>query len=236
MIFLLNTLKEAGVSVYYPIEDKDGGYIQSFPAAEGMRHGVLFSYARGKVMNSPEPAQLKSLGTEMARFHNVSSTIVLEGNNRVFDAATTLFGPLETVRECFLNDQEGFDWLYRAARKVEERLKTLDTANFSSGYCHFDFLPKNFHFDGDKVCLFDFDFFGYGWLVNDIMTFWVHLTLDVFFNRITQEAADKSYAIFLQAYQSQRSLSTDELKAVPYLSLGFWLFYMNFHTTHDQFY
>jgi len=77
---------------------------------------------------------------------------------------------------------------------------------------------------------------GYGWLVNDIMTFWQHLSLDVHFGRIKQEEAHDAYAVFLEAYRAIRPLSKQELAAVPYLSLGFWLFYMQFHTTHDQFY
>jgi Ser/Thr protein kinase RdoA (MazF antagonist) len=51
-----------------------------------------------------------------------------------------------------------------------------------------------------------------------------------------QEEADKAYSLFLHGYREVRSVSENELKAVPYLSLGFWLFYMGFHTTHDQFY
>jgi len=38
------------------------------------------------------------------------------------------------------------------------KLAQLDVSAFSTGYCHFDFLPKNFHFDGDSVTFFDFDF------------------------------------------------------------------------------
>jgi len=116
-----------------------------------------------------------------------------------------------------------------------EKLATLYTPAFSMGYCQFDFLPKNFHFEGDSITLFDFDFLGYGWLVNDVMTFWQHLCLDVHFGKMTQDAADEAYDIFLRAYREIRPLSEQELAAVPYLSLGFWLFYSGFHTTHDLF-
>jgi Ser/Thr protein kinase RdoA (MazF antagonist) len=124
-----------------------------------------------------------------------------------------------------------------AAEQVKQKIEQTDSSDFPTGYCQFDFLPKNFHFDSnDKITFFDFDFFGHGWLVNDIMTFWVHLTLDVFFNRMTQEAADKSLSVFVEAYREHRKISDAELALVPYLGLGFWLFYMGFHTTHDQFY
>ncbi|MBL7756004.1 MAG: hypothetical protein JNL59_01375, partial [Chitinophagaceae bacterium] len=73
------------------------------------------------------------------------------------------------------------------------------------------------------------------WLVNDIMTFWTHLCLDVHFGRITQAEADRSYQLLLTAYRQVRPLSEAELKAIPYLSLGWWCYYMGFHMTHDQF-
>src|SRR5690606_27670583 len=89
--------------------------------------------------------------------------------------------------------------------------------------------------DNDTVTFFDFDFMGYGWLVNDIMSFWQHLMLDVYTGRTTQQAADDSYRIFLEGYRLNRAIREQELAVIPYLSLGFWLFYMGFHTTHDQF-
>jgi Ser/Thr protein kinase RdoA (MazF antagonist) len=135
-----------------------------------------------------------------------------------------------------LEDPAGYAWIEQAAELVVKKLAQLDVSGFSTGYCHFDFLPKNFHFDGDSVTFFDFDFMGRGWLVNDIMTFRQHLTLDVHFGRMSQDAADRDYGLFLDAYRAVRPVSGKELEAVPYLALGFWLFYMHFHTTHDQFY
>ena len=67
-------------------------------------------------------------------------------------------------------------------------------------------------------------------------SFWQHLDVEATLGRITRDAADQAFALFLAAYQSCRPVSEQELEAIPYLSLGFWLFYMSFHTTHDQFY
>ena len=240
---LLLTLRRSGVSVSYPIPGFSGESIQSIAAAEGTRYAVLFSYAPGRSVAQLNPAQLHSLGHEMAGFHNVSSGFQpvagadLAGGGRWhFDLETTLFRPLEKVKPYFAADPAGFAWLQQAAEQVENKLAQLDVSNFSTGYCHFDFLPKNFHFEGDSVTFFDFDFMGYGWLVNDIMTFWQHLRLDVHFGRTTEMAADEDFAGFLKAYREYRSVSPEELEAMPYLSLGFWLFYMSFHTTHDQFF
>ncbi|MEC5145900.1 phosphotransferase [Chitinophaga sp. 212800010-3] len=235
-VALLQALKKAGVSVSYPIPDISGDPVQQLEAIEGTRHAVLFSYAPGKVVRALSENQLRALGQEMARFHNVSSSVQLNETRWDFDLETTLFEPLKMLKPAFAEDPEGYNWLQQAAKQAAEKLSQLNTAEFSKGYCHFDFLPKNFHFEDDSVTFFDFDFMGYGWLVNDIMTFYLHLTLDVFNGRMTQQTADNDYAIFLDAYRQCRPVSEEELAAVPYLILGFWLFYMGFHTTHDQFY
>ena len=236
-IALLFALKQAGVSVSYPITDLKGKAIQAFEAAEGTRYGALFNYAPGKALTVLGEVHLRNLGIEMAKFHNVSSSIILNGSRWEFNLETTLLKPLEMLKSSFVEDAEGYAWMQDAANFVQQQLAKLNTANFSTGYCHFDFLPKNFHFDDEgQVTFFDFDFFGYGWLVNDIMTFWQHLCLDVHFGKMPQEKANKSFALFVEAYRTIRPLSDEELAGVPYLALGFWLFYMAFHTTHDQFY
>ena len=187
---LLLALKQADVSVSYPIPDISGEAIQKLVAVEGERHAVLFSYAPGRPVRILNENQLRVIGHEMARFHNVSSTIGLGKERWNFDLETTLFRPLEMLKSAFAEDPEGYAWLLQAAGNIEKRLSQLNTSEFSNGYCHFDFLPKNFHFEDDSVTLFDFDFMGYGWLVNDIMSFWQNLNLDVYTGRMTQQAAN----------------------------------------------
>lgn len=233
---LLQVLKKAGVSVSYPVPDISGETILTLEAAEGERHAVLFSYAPGHVVRLLNENQLRALGKEMAKFHNVSSGLKLGGERWTFDLETTILKPLEKLKLSFAGDAEGYARLQGMAELVEQKLSQTPASEFSKGYCHFDFLPKNFHFQNDSITFFDFDFMGYGWLVNDIMTFWQHLCLDVYMGRMTQQAADDAYGVFLDGYRTCRDISEQELAMVPYLSMGFWLFYMAFHTTHDQFY
>lgn len=235
-IELLLALRAAGVSVSYPIPDSPGETIQTLEAAEGKRYAVLFSFAPGEAVSILNEEQLRSLGQAVGRFHTISATIQLSDRRWSYTVDTMLYGPLEQLRGTLSGIPDEYAWWQRASERVAKKLDQLGTEGFTKGYCHFDLLPKNFHFEGPAVTLFDFDFLGYGWLVNDIMTFWTHLSLDVHFGRLTQEAADTAYATFLDAYQEHRVLSAAELAAVPYLSLGFWGFYMGFHITHDQFY
>jgi len=233
---LLFILRQADVSISYPITDRHGEVIQSINAIEGPRCAVLFSYAPGQPERTLNERQLYIFGQEMARFHQVSSALTLAGDRWTFDKNTTLFDPLAKLKEAFKNDQESYTWLQNAARRVDSYLASLDTSEFSTGYCHFDFLPKNMHFVGDSITFFDFDFMGRGWLMYDIASFWQHMAIEVYAGRMTQQAFDNNYTIFLSGYRSHRAINEQELAVVPYLALGFWLFYMGFHTTHDQFY
>jgi Ser/Thr protein kinase RdoA (MazF antagonist) len=234
-IELLLAAKEAGVSVSYPIADRTGTVLQSFAAVEGERHAVLFSYAPGHAASILDEAQLRMLGREMARFHNVSAAVRLSDRRWTFDPESTLLKPLQKVTPYFDGLPEEYAWWQQAVAKTTQHLAQIDASGFSTGYCHFDLLPKNFHFDGDVLTLFDFDFFGYGWLVNDLMTFRVQLDLDAHFGRLTHEAACQAFNHLLTAYREIRPLSDEEVATIPWLSLGFWYFYMGFHTTHDVF-
>lgn len=233
---LLLALKDAQVPVAYPIVDISGTAIQVFNAVEGKRCAVLFSYAPGTALTVLNDNQLTNLGRQMARFHNVSATIKSDGKRWQIDVNSTLFEPLALLKNAFAEEPNSYQWLQEAAKGVAKKLATLNTAVFSTGYCHFDMLPKNFHFEGDSVIFFDFDFMGHGWLVNDLMTFQQQLYLDVHFDRVPQEAADRAFALVVAGYREFRDISDEELAAIPYLSLSFWVFYSGFHATHDQFY
>lgn len=233
---LLFYLKDNGVSASFPCLDSSGSAIQKIDAIEGERHAVLFTYAPGNTVKTLNKNQLRSFGAEMAKFHNVSASMQPDQSRWNFDLQTTMFQPLDKIAPGFKEDQETYLWLQQTATEIQLRLSEIDTSNFSKGYCHFDFLPKNMHFDGDKVTFFDFDFMGYGWLVYDISSFCQHLMLDVYTGRMTQEESNIAFDVLLTGYREHRIITEQELATIPYLSIGFWLFYMGFHTTHDQFY
>jgi len=232
---LLSALKKAGVSVSFPVADLSEDSILEIETNHGTRHAVLFTFAPGNPVKVLNEQQLLSFGRQMALFHNVSSVIRLGKERWEFDFETTIDIPLQNLKNAFADLPEEYAWLLSTSSRLKEKLKGLSESAFSYGYCHFDFLPKNLHFENDSVTFFDFDFMGYGLLVNDIMTFWQHLLLEVYTGRMTRHTARESYATFLNGYRKHRFISDDELALTPYLTLGFWLFYMNFHTTHDQF-
>ncbi|MCR8556688.1 phosphotransferase [Mucilaginibacter sp. BJC16-A38] len=231
---LLTILNDKGASVSYPIKDLSGAIIQSFNAAEGTRYGMLFTYAKGRVVNVMNEEQLTTLGREMATVHNITSSIQLNHKRIEFHIDTTIIQPLETVKPAFVELEEEYADLIAVSKTVIAKLNEFDFTNFSYGYCHYDFLPKNFHFDEDnKLTFFDFDFAGKGYLANDITSLYIHYFMEVFMNRQTREQADTAFATFVESYRKVRPLHGDELKAIPYLGFGFWVFYLGFQ--YDNF-
>jgi Ser/Thr protein kinase RdoA (MazF antagonist) len=230
---LLNGLKAAGASVAYPLEDIFNGQIQKFEAAEGIRYGILFSYAEGKPVLDLNDEQLKTVGRQMAAVHNITSIIELKYPRKAYTVDTTLTQPIKVLEPAFAELPDEYAYLKDIALKVIEKLESFNLAAFSYGYCQYDFLPKNFHFsDSGKLTFFDFDFAGQGYLANDLMSFFVHFFMHVYAGKLTEEEADRMYQVFIAAYREVRPVSDEEIGAIPYLGVGFWIFYLGFQQEH----
>jgi len=66
----LKSLKKNNLSVSFPIEDKDGGFIQEINAPEGIRYVVLFSFAQGEKIRFMDIETCFRIGSLMANIHN----------------------------------------------------------------------------------------------------------------------------------------------------------------------
>lgn len=226
---LLTMLKQQGAAVAYPITDLQGVQLQTLFAPEGPRSGVLFSYARGKSVYDLNDAQLRKIGHEMATVHNITAGITLSHGREIYDIQRLLIHPLKTVAPAFKDIPDAYSYLTATAARIAEKLSSFDTAKFSLGYCHYDFLPKNFHFDDqDNLTFFDFDFTGKGWLANDVASFFIHFFIHTANNRISPAEAEREFRVFIEAYREVRPFSEEELAAVPYLGFIFWIFYLGF--------
>jgi Ser/Thr protein kinase RdoA (MazF antagonist) len=234
---LLNILKDGGVPVSYPIRDLLGNEIQHFNAAEGVRYGILFSFAIGKVALIPDNNQLKIIGRNIAAMHNITAACHLQHERPVYDVYSTLERPLKLIADRFAGMPNEYASLQDMADKVIKKLQQFDTSGFSCGYCHYDLLPKNFHFDqGNRITFFDFDWAGKGFLVNDLMTFYVQLFFLIHFQALTREEADRSFAVLVAAYREKRHISETEIAAIPYLGVAFFMYGFGFYEeNYDDF-
>lgn len=226
---LLDIYQVKGAKVSYPIKATDGAQIQSFNAAEGTRYGVLFTFAKGEVVQDLGDQHLKTIGREMALVHQISSTITLKYPRKEFTIDMMLLQPLVVFKPAFEGLEEEYTYLTTSVAKVVAEIEKLDLSKFSYGYCHYDFLPKNFHFENEStLTFFDFDFAGKGHLINDISSFYVHYFMEVLSGKLTQQEADRAFAVFVESYRTIKPLSDEELKAIPYFGFAFWIFYLRF--------
>ncbi len=226
---LLTILKAKGGKVAEALMDLEGKPIQSFQAAEGIRHGVVFRYAPGTNAYDLTDEQLVEIGREMAVNHSITSQIELSYPREEYTIETTIDRPLEVLKPFLKDLPEEYQYLQETAVQVRQKMNSFDLSSFGYGYCHYDYLPKNFHFDeNNAITVFDYDFAGKGFLMNDIMTFMMHYFFHTTLNRISYEEGDRQFAIFIDAYRKVRPVSDQELALMPYLGFGFWLFYLGF--------
>jgi Ser/Thr protein kinase RdoA (MazF antagonist) len=230
---LLTYLRAQGAAVAAPLAAQNGAFLLPLAAAEGERFGVLFTFAPGRVVMDLSEAQLRTMGHEMARLHNLTAGLTLKHPRPGYDLEITLCRPLRVLEPAFRDYPEGYAELEGIVNQALAKLEGTDTKAFSYGYCQYDFLPKNFHFDADdQLTFFDFDFAGPGYLVNDVMTFFVHFFLHRLHHKVSPEEATQAFAVFVAAYREVRPLADAELAAIPYLGVGFWLFYFEFAYRH----
>ncbi len=231
---LLNILYDRGAKVARPLKDLSGEFVQFFNASEGIRHGVLFAYAYGSVQTDLSNQQLETVGREMALIHNICSSMELSWPRKEYNLDTMVINPLERIKPDFEGMDEEYQYLMQTCAKVMKGIESFDLSQFSYGYCHYDYLPKNFHFKDDgSITFFDFDFAGKGYLVNDLASFYAHFFLQVMFNKMTQNEADHAFDVFITSYRNVRPLLDEELRAIPYFGFTWWIFYFGFH--HDNF-
>jgi len=229
-IELLSILKEKGAKVSIPIKDLEGNYIQLFHVAEGVKRGVMFSFAPGKVSYHLNEAQIEIIGHEMARIHNITADMELSNKRKSYDIDALLTNPVIVLKPSFKDLSEEYQYLIEVSDRVANKIRQFDLSKFSYGYCHYDFLPKNFHFtDDNQITVFDFDFAGRGWLANDVASFYVFFFIEVYsVKRLSQVEADWLFAVFIKAYREIRPFSDEELMSIPYLGFAFWVFYLGF--------
>jgi Ser/Thr protein kinase RdoA (MazF antagonist) len=223
-IELLLHLKKKGRGVAAPVTDSGGSYIQEFEAAEGIRYGVMFAYADGKSPMEMDSSQYAIVGKELGLLHLEMGAIKLKYPRKRYSIETMIEDPVKRLKPAFKEFPEGHRFLKKTGEAVSEKLLALNPSKFAYGYCHTDVHLKNLHFnEANVMTLFDFDFFGEGWLVNDLAGFHCH-----YMWHRPLEGEESSWNAFLTAYRSVRPLSAEEEAAIPYLGFAWWTFYLGF--------
>jgi Ser/Thr protein kinase RdoA (MazF antagonist) len=220
-ISLLNDLYTNNISVSCPIADKNGEFVQTITAAEGIRYIVLFSFAQGQAIRKLNAEQSFNLGKVTGQMHLVTqyksygNVPFIYSFDKQLENTLTILSPiliayplqyksLLALKNDFLN--------------IWEKTNEIDIVK---GTCHGDLQAENFHInDEHKITFFDFDFCGYGPLIYDIGVF------------LWYDHKNKNIDIvksFLKGYTTQRPLTPTEISLLPYFGTLRALFQMTLY-------
>lgn len=201
-------LKEYGQHVATPIKTKDDAWLINIDAPEGIRYGVLFTYAKGQRPEINEEDCLL-MGKSLGLLHNCSDTFKHD-NDRSFSLNFDhlLNEPLSVISPIIHNifGEEQVQFLEHTTTNIINELKNR---NLDYGICHGDFHNFNMHLSNRDLEVFDFDCCGYGYRAYDIAVFWWNLKSNY------PQLEEDCWKAFLKGYRSQRSLSEEDMKSLP---------------------
>lgn len=206
----LKHLKKNHFPISYPIKKKDGTYLCEIEAPEGLRYGVLFSYAKGECPKVNTDHSLL-MGNALGKMHARTDAFVTEhtrgfqiDTDYLLDRPASFITP---VMKAYF-DKGTIDSFHDTVENIKEE---LDERNLEIGFCHGDFRPRNMHIHQGKLEIFDFDSCAIGYRAYDIAVAW--------WNMITIYKNDEKecWDAFLQGYMAERELQKDDLYALSFL-------------------
>ncbi|MEI6141617.1 MAG: phosphotransferase [Mariniphaga sp.] len=217
---LLNHLKENHIPISFPIADQDLNFIQEFEAPEGMRHGVLFSFANGEKRSRFTSENSYQVGLAMGRMHKVTDGFELQ--RVTYTPEVLLVNSLKNAQQFYKPDSDEMDFVIRTTSTLLDKYKNIDLNELRIGAIHLDIWFDNMHFDGEEVTIFDFDFCGNGWQCYDIAYYMVQL----YNTNPTETDYQEKLSSFLEGYESIVKISDEEHRIIPLLGISIWFFYM----------
>jgi len=219
---LLILLKEAGKQVAFPIADKSNKFIQEIEAPEGIRFGVLFSFAKGikTAKFSPETSFL--IGQALAKVHQSTENIELKRMS--YNAQNLLKKPVVRIKEFYRKNSSEIEFLETLSAFLTLKMENIDQQKMRYGTVHLDVWFDNLHIDNEKeITFFDFDFCGNGYLCFDISYFMFQLLSTHLNEEEYQVKADS----FIKGYETVTKISNEEKKFLPYACLAIMTYYIS---------
>ncbi|MEZ4804457.1 MAG: phosphotransferase [Bacteroidia bacterium] len=221
MRFLLH-LKDHNCPVAFPIRDAADKLIQELNAPEGLRYGVLFSFADGQKSARFSAETSFYIGKALAQVHQLSENFSLQRIS--YSKDVLLKDSLIRTQAFFTKNSEELQYLGRLADFLGKKFDEVDTQDLRFGAVHMDVWFDNMHFtDQNAVCLFDFDFCGNGYLSLDVSYFLYQL----FSTNLNENDYKEKAEQFLKGYESIHMLSQAEKDFLPYACLAVMNYYLS---------
>lgn len=211
---LLQFLGANGISVSEPIPGKDGVYLRGFNVMEGTRYGVLFQYAEGHERPIQAAADSYIFGESIGHMHKAAEHFESRHAREQLDLEFLIDRPLSIIRPYMEHRLMDYNYLGELAAELKTRILELEIKGLDWGVCHGDLHGNTnaaFTKDG-KLTHYDFDLCGYGWRAYDIAEF--RLAREIHSEHDPKEV-EGLWDAFLRGYGSVRSLSENDLAAVP---------------------
>ncbi|MCG8320477.1 MAG: phosphotransferase [Cytophagales bacterium] len=219
---LLIHLKNNKLPITYPIGDCEGKLIQEFNAPEGIRYGVLFSYAEGQKTARFTPKTSYHIGIILAKIHQVSENFELD--RMTYNSKTLLTDSLRRTKSFFTANSNEMAFIEKTTYYLVEEYKKVNTNHVRQGALHLDVWFDNMHFNGEsRVTIFDFDFCGNGWLCHDI-SYFLYQLYSTHNDNTEYEFKARS---FLKGYDEVIKIGDEEKRIMPITCLAVMLFYIS---------
>ena len=162
-IKLLNLLKENNLGVSFPIQDKNGAFIQEINAPEGIRYVVLFSFAKGGKIRFTDKETCFLIGSLMAKNHNLTSNKTIARIS--YNKESLLELPYEYLKQFFSEKLPEMEFI----KEIGEFFKKTEFETTRNGVVHMDIWYDNMAVTHEKeITIYDFDFCGNGAQVLDV--------------------------------------------------------------------
>lgn len=208
---IMNSLNENGIHTAAPILCKNGKFVWSLNAPEGIRYAVLFAEAK----NTPSNDTVKksfNLGQAIAKMHTVSDEKNYKISRKPIDFVQLIDKPLEKLRP-IMNRQKPDEYQFICNAMENLRIfisNRLTTEKPYYGFCHGDIQLGNVFFQEETPTFFDFDTMGYGWRSHDVS---VHIfNTEQFIDPSFRES--EAYKAFFDGYNAIRQFSKNELECI----------------------
>ncbi|MFC3746052.1 phosphotransferase enzyme family protein [Paenibacillus sp. GCM10012306] len=226
---LLAELHQKGIAVSIPIPRIDGKLINEFNVPEGIRYGVLFSYAEGHERHIRTPEDSYAVGKAAAEIHKASEGFRSSHNRGELNLEHLIDKPLRIIQAHMAHRRQDYEFLYSLIMQLRQRLDMYLEQGLDWGICHGDLHGNtNAAFaENGTLTHYDFDICGFGWRAYDIAEF--RLAREIHSGHDKNEV-EQLWQAFLQGYAEVRELGECDLQAVPlFVALRqLWLFSLCF--------
>lgn len=218
---LLTHLKETN-QVSFPIADKSNNYIQEIEASEGIRYGVLFSYAKGTKTARFSAQTSYFIGQALAKVHQSTEKIELQRIS--YNTHTLLENSVLKTKEFYHTNREEIKFLEQLSAFLTQKIERIDSQKMRYGSVHLDVWFDNLHINNEnEITFFDFDFCGNGYLCYDISYF--------LFQLLSTNLNEDEYLVkaesFLKGYETVTEISNEERKFLPFACLAIMTYYLS---------